>query len=131
MLAVAKHNCRRDKKQLLKSLAISTETAKDVANFEIHDEPSAQIEVSDFIPSMETDYETLNRPKRSSESDSSDPIKKSPLIESLVKTFVEQIKPNPSKDFDTETPMGLVGIIYNRINPKVNFPTWVSQVLGT
>jgi hypothetical protein len=130
MLAVAKHNCRRDKKQLLKSLAISTETAKDVANFEIHDEPSAQIKVSDFIPSMETNYETLNRPKRSSESETSDPIKKSHPIESLVKIFVDQIKPNPSKDFDTETLMGLVQIIYNRINPKVNFPTWVSQVLG-
>jgi hypothetical protein len=112
-------------------LAISTETAKDVANFEIHDEPSAQIEVSDFIPSMEMDFETLNRPKRSSESESSDLIKTSPPIESLVKSFVEQIKPKPSKVLDTETPMGLVQFIYDRINPKVNFPTWVSQVLGT
>jgi hypothetical protein len=57
---------------------------------------------------MEMDYKTLNRPKRFSELESSGTTKKSPPIESLVKSFVEQIKPNPSKDLDTETPMGLV-----------------------
>ncbi len=70
MLALAKHNCHRDKKQLLKSLAISADQAKDVANFEIHDKATSQIKLSDFIPSMNTEYETFNWPKRNIDPDS-------------------------------------------------------------
>jgi hypothetical protein len=65
------------------------------------------------------------------DSTSNDPIKVSNPIEGFVNIFVDQIKQNPSKDSDPKTPMGLVQIIYNRFNPKVNFLTGVSQVQGT
>jgi hypothetical protein len=52
-------------------------------------------------------------------------------IKTLTEKLVSQIKETSTKTFDPETPMGLVRIIYNRINPKVSFPIWVSKILGT
>ena len=126
MLAMVKHNCKRDKTALIAAARAATANAAAIANLEIDPTAVSSEDLSLYLPNFDPLLETTERRKRASQSQFSDEE-----FQNSVATIVDRIddKLLVHTKLKEEEEIFVAKLGYDVIQPKVPFRQWIIQLL--